>query len=463
MTSGDYVPPYRPLYLTLDSIPVERFCRTISIPNDPFWVGLVDGVLSALADAKAWRQFGTLTPEEMADAWLAMLTESDAIEGCPVDFDVRQNPDTPCILEKTVDGGLTWTEFADLQACAPLLSFGAGGLNVGYHTTEGFGSYRVPDGAFIDAPPEQWFEDLTPTTPMLAQTNGKCIAAANAVNVLVTTSHDIATQLVNTVSGQTLALGELETGLALILGTAVAGYVSLALSVFFEGYQALFAATDFDQDSLDAMICLTENNMTGSDGSWDINFSAVRAGMDEAGVSFDVASCFAAILDLIGDNGYNLAAKTTQVTSYDCHDCEGYTHVFDFTMDDGGFEVTPSGSRGTWVSGQGWVATYNSGVGGGRRIEILKTFTDTPVANAVMVYTKSVSSGPNQAAFFSAGAFGASNDNATGTDLMITVTPGGADVDVLYAGLNSGDSAGNTGTVVITSITVTGPGDDPFL
>lgn len=74
--SGDYIPPYRRLYLTPDSIPVGRFCRSISIPDDPQWVGLVDGVLSELMDAGKWRQHGTLTPEETADAWSAMMLEA---------------------------------------------------------------------------------------------------------------------------------------------------------------------------------------------------------------------------------------------------------------------------------------------------------------------------------------------------------------------------------------------------
>lgn len=80
--SGDYIPPNRRLYLTPDAPPVGRFCRQLQIPDDPAWVGLVDGALSQLAEAGSWRESGTLTPEETADEMLAMLEQAWALPGC---------------------------------------------------------------------------------------------------------------------------------------------------------------------------------------------------------------------------------------------------------------------------------------------------------------------------------------------------------------------------------------------
>lgn len=86
--SGDFIPPNRKLYLTPDA-PVEgRFCRQLSIPDTPEWVGLVDGLLSTFAEAETWRQFGSLTPEETAEAFLAILIESWSLDGCGIPSEV---------------------------------------------------------------------------------------------------------------------------------------------------------------------------------------------------------------------------------------------------------------------------------------------------------------------------------------------------------------------------------------
>lgn len=80
--AGDYIPPNRRLYLTPNAPPEGRFCRQLQIPDDPAWVGAVDGALSQLAEAGSWREYGDQTPEETADQMLAMLEEAWALEGC---------------------------------------------------------------------------------------------------------------------------------------------------------------------------------------------------------------------------------------------------------------------------------------------------------------------------------------------------------------------------------------------
>jgi len=53
-------------YLTPDDIPEERICRSFSIPRATAWLGVFMGALAPLLDAKSWRQFGALTPDECA-------------------------------------------------------------------------------------------------------------------------------------------------------------------------------------------------------------------------------------------------------------------------------------------------------------------------------------------------------------------------------------------------------------
>lgn len=79
----DYVPPGRRLYLTPNSPPsADYFCFQLNIPDDPYWVGLVSGALSTLTEAASWRQYGTLTPDEAANAYLDIMFEAWDNPGC---------------------------------------------------------------------------------------------------------------------------------------------------------------------------------------------------------------------------------------------------------------------------------------------------------------------------------------------------------------------------------------------
>lgn len=71
-----YQPPNEPLYLTPDELPSGVFCRTFGVPDDPTWNALFDAALLDLMHEEAWREFGTLTPAECAEAWRVMLYES---------------------------------------------------------------------------------------------------------------------------------------------------------------------------------------------------------------------------------------------------------------------------------------------------------------------------------------------------------------------------------------------------
>lgn len=82
MTNPNYIPPYYKRYLTLDAPPLGRFCRLIRLPDDPHWIGTFDGLFSSLADPDQWRQFGTLTQEEMAQAWLEIFLDQEDTNTC---------------------------------------------------------------------------------------------------------------------------------------------------------------------------------------------------------------------------------------------------------------------------------------------------------------------------------------------------------------------------------------------
>jgi len=147
--TGDYIPPYRRLYLTPDAPPEGRFCRQLQIPDDPTWIGLVDGVLSQLAEAENWRGYGSLTPEETAELFLAMLLESWALEGCGT-MDAVPTPfwDEAGDVDDEVppDEQVWYGEVTDPEAPAPELDFVE---NIGIWAITGFIAYSGNIGAAI--------------------------------------------------------------------------------------------------------------------------------------------------------------------------------------------------------------------------------------------------------------------------------------------------------------------------
>jgi len=60
-------------WLTGDTIPETTTCRVIRIPDDPTFRRALSGALLELTKAENWEQFGTLTPEEQASAFLDAL------------------------------------------------------------------------------------------------------------------------------------------------------------------------------------------------------------------------------------------------------------------------------------------------------------------------------------------------------------------------------------------------------
>jgi len=74
-------------YLTPDEPSDDLLCRSFSIPNDTRWLGNFMGALLPLTDPNAWRQFGTLTPEEAAAAYAQIIEDGlpGQLNQCPSD------------------------------------------------------------------------------------------------------------------------------------------------------------------------------------------------------------------------------------------------------------------------------------------------------------------------------------------------------------------------------------------
>jgi len=60
-------------YLTPNSLPADTICRVLFIPNNDEFLAIVTGALQVLTFPESFVQFGTLTPDQTADAYVTMF------------------------------------------------------------------------------------------------------------------------------------------------------------------------------------------------------------------------------------------------------------------------------------------------------------------------------------------------------------------------------------------------------
>lgn len=71
-------------YLTPDDIPDDSHCRTFKIPNSTQWLSVFMGALLPLIYSESWQEYGDLTPDEAADAALAVIWDAYNNNTCPL-------------------------------------------------------------------------------------------------------------------------------------------------------------------------------------------------------------------------------------------------------------------------------------------------------------------------------------------------------------------------------------------
>lgn len=62
-------------YLTPNSIPADTLCRVLLIPNNEEFLANVTGALQVLLNPDSWTPYGTLTPQQSADALVSMFDQ----------------------------------------------------------------------------------------------------------------------------------------------------------------------------------------------------------------------------------------------------------------------------------------------------------------------------------------------------------------------------------------------------
>lgn len=306
-------------YPTPSSIPVETAYRLAKVPADASWLAVFMGMLEVGLSEENWQQFeGGITREAAVEVWMQIISDMYAFAENPtILMDVRQNPTLPCILEKTFDGS-TWEQFADLQKCPPVIRRAANGQ---YQP-----GAKLPDGSFgyFDADEGPWTTDIwdsfSPSAPMIHQTNDKCVAAANAANVIRKLYEEVGKNLVSesAVSFASTAAGiagELAQTFLVSVATDLIGTILPALYVI----QQAYAFTSMSDADFRTLACAFYNNMSGTDGNWTSNTAGLTTAINALATSNPVPFLLIReLLVFIGDTGVNLSFKTTEITDYDC-------------------------------------------------------------------------------------------------------------------------------------------------
>jgi len=247
---------------------------------------------------------------------IAMFIE--AAEGCVIDmpFDVRQNEDEPCTLEKTTDGD-TWTAWANLQLCPPDLIMDGGIIKIkrggSYVPIDGTGSYdERTDGTYT--PP--W-----PTGTVPDGETGNCLAAANIAAFFASSltqvkqGLDVGTPVstsMGIVAGTIGFLGLISAGVFAAVGLILAGLLGALGSA---------GINDMLTDgTVDKLKCAIDCNAEPDGSITPDEFNAIydRVGTDIPGIKGQIVQNW---LNGFGPVGLSRQGKVAAITTADCNDC----------------------------------------------------------------------------------------------------------------------------------------------
>lgn len=329
-TPGKNLPGQRG-FPTPNSTPGEIARRIFVLPADAEWLGLIMGAAEVLREEWRWYEWGELTPAEAAAAFNTIIIDAFT-NVCPAVLPgggklMRLNAETGHVEEATDDG------------------------------------WQPPTG-----------DATLPPIPPREDADPKCIAAANAVNVLSVVYESVTDSISH---GLTSAEAYIEAAeaFALFVGPEFAP-ITFAIGVFFlvvfaVAYEVIqFIAADlWDEAFTQSLVCIFQGCATLTEGvvtfDWDCIQEQLAATVNPFDLTFDQLRLFGQITFIVqsmgGVDALNQAGATTAITDYDCDGCDT-THCFtiDFEVSDGSeFGVSQAFTNGVWISGVGWQSTLD--------------------------------------------------------------------------------------------------------
>lgn len=433
------------------------------------WAAHILGALDVLDQPDTW--IGTPEQVEAARQSVRQIKVALSLGNCTdtgeTMFDIRLKPNNNCIIQKTLDGGVTWIDAIDMSNCwkTGIRRNPATG-ETGYY--DGIDFYRFPDGAWIDPPSSSLFppprNDRSGTEQQM-----RCDAAHGAALALQGLYRETWDALANVLEdGLWIVAGEVVQWLSIYIGAAL-DPATLALTMSFLENAAGYESNGFPDTELENVQNDLYCNSSVTNGAVIFDRAAISSLWQTK--DREPYGGLRSLIDFfLGDEGLNAAgnvqAGTGDCSSAECNDTWCYT--FDFTQSNGGwatFDISDlAGDQltGVYTPGVGWEDTFTSAVGV-RGVSIRRLFAPTVLTsvNVDLEYTSGVCQELcNHSIQLRSGGVvvlqGAQNDWSLNTNLT---------VDEVRVYLEVGDRANNSdpgGTGVITRITLHGTGANPF-
>jgi len=288
------------MFTTPSDVPEGLACRTLKIPNNGIWLGIFNQVLLETLDPYNWEQ---TYPEDM--------TIEDTIAVCDEIIKLYW------VAEDCTDGG----------ACLQPDGYRVLRLNLnGFIEQLTNGAWTAPTGDY-EVPPTPAREEPTPA-------ERKCLAAANAANVLEQTYEQVTDAIAEGLTVAELAV-IMATELTLLLGPAF-GFIVPAFIFLLEAAAlafieiAEFMGTDvWDEEFTDLLMCALLDCATDEADVVTFDYQCV---IDNLANGVDLLNPLAQsqlllfgqvnfMLSIIGVDGLNLAGATTAIDFEDCAEC----------------------------------------------------------------------------------------------------------------------------------------------
>lgn len=481
----------------LDLRPMQLVPPDVGIFDEPTrcykvnlqWGKIVMGMVSWLAETAPWRDAENEGYFAIEEILRFMQGDNCGSDEMPTLF--RQNPVNDCQLQQSLDAGETWATIFDFSRCK---------LNVQVDSSNYYDMSRDSETIM-----NEFVENYTTVNnfaPALVYDESdddfyRDQALCFAIQMFYEAILQLRLEQIRTVGGF--------RPLAIVVGTMIGGII--AVFTFGTGIAfaapiigalisaCLYAVPSWNADNSEArwrevqddIVCCIYTNLKGTTVS-DATFETALDGCD---LEFPATSVAAEIEQLLDDQEVFIMFLKTWEEAYrigqigilpPCPCEDEWTHTFDFSVDNGDWEVIEtenqtSGTAGTYVPSTGWqpanITNVSSGnTGNYRRLYLQKLFAITNIIDVVATFdlTKGTYINPADVVFRLADVPATVNLSRTttqisnGTDKTETldINKGIAGLSLLIDTSHLINNPVYSGSATLKSITISGTGVNPF-
>jgi len=419
-------------YLTPDAIPEDDVCRPLSIPASTDWLAFFGGALTELTKKYNWQQFGAVSVD-----------------------------DTVAKMQEIIDNWYT----EPCEACST-----PGGYRVIRIGSGGHVEQLDENGDWVDAT-DDYHIPLPDAREDGTEADQICLAAKNAVNGLQVLYESLSDSWNGDLDEAEAITALIET-FALTFGFAIAPITYGIAAFFLPIFVTMYALVEFviadlwDEDVSKALTCFLVACASNDAGvvtfDYDCFTEQLRENVNIFDLTEDQLRLYLQISYLLyfigGADGLNFAGGSAAITEDDCSFCDDrWCYTWDFLTTDGGWVSNPR-------DGSGWGAVY-TGALGWHQGDFLCMSRQLPAACNIDQIVVDCADGGAIFEMYWEDAF----PNAAGTDTIdsfptacTTGAPGGTDWNPASGDWLTLQIANGARSEVITRITISGEGDNPF-